>query len=84
MTRGSYRITRAADLEAIEARRIAGGFTVGQLASKAGMDRSTYQRMRRTGQGFMRRIKSLQMALRTLESEAKRIDEAFPIDEARP
>lgn len=76
--RGVYRPGKAVELEAIEARRLANGFTVDALARKAGMSRRTYERMRRSGLGFHRRIKSLQMALRTLEAERRREDEVFP------
>ena len=76
--RGAYQPKKASDLDAIEARRIAGGFTVDELARKAGMSRRTYERMRKSGRGFLRRIKALQMALRTLESERRREGEVFP------
>ncbi len=76
--RGPYQPGKRAEIDAIEARRLANGFTVDALADKAGMSRRTYERMRRSGLGFHRRIKALQMALRTLEGERKREAEAFP------
>lgn len=81
--RGAYRPKKAEEISAIEARRLAGGFTVGELAQKAGMDERTYRRMRHSGLGFQRRIRSLQMALRTLEGERKRESEVFPADRFR-
>lgn len=76
--RGAYRPKKANEIDAIEARRLAGGFTVDELAAKAGMNRTTFFRMRKAGTGFTRRIKALQMALRTLEQEKKREGEVFP------
>jgi hypothetical protein len=76
--RGAYRPKKAGEMDAIEARRIAVGLSVDELAAKAGMNRTTYFRMRKTGRGFTRRIKALQMALRTLEQEKRREGEIFP------
>lgn len=76
--RGPYKPKKSVELEAIEARRIAGGFTVDELAMKAGINRATYYRIRQSGRAFTRRIKALQMALRTLEGERRREGDVFP------
>lgn len=77
--RGHYRQKREAEIAGIEARRRAGGFTVDELARKAGISDRSYRSMRRSGMAFKRTIKALQMALRTLEGEARREGEVFPL-----
>lgn len=76
--RGAYRPKKASEIDAIEARRIAGGFTFEDLCAKADVSVAQYRRMRKSGLGFTRRIKALQMALRTLEQEKRREGDAFP------
>lgn len=76
--REPYRPVKAEEIAALEARRLAGGFTALELAMKAGISERTYRNMRRHGRAWPRHIRALSLALRTLEQAQKREGDAFP------
>lgn len=78
-----YRAAFATELAGIEARRVAAGISIDELAGKAGIDRSTYFRMRKSGLAFRRHVNALVMALRTLESDRRWQNDAFPFAQPR-
>lgn len=76
--RQPYRRDRRPQIDAIETRRKALGISVDQLAARAGMDRTTYYRMRRAGLAFERHLNALRIALRLFEREARAVTGMFP------
>ncbi len=76
--RGPYRPDKSSEIAAIEARRRAAGITIDELTRKAQMTDRTYRNIRSSGRAWLRHVKALQMALRTLEQDKKREAEVFP------
>lgn len=81
--REPYRDDQAAALDAIDARRIALGLTIEDLCAAADISVVTWWRMRRTGLGFVRRVRALKFALRTAEEKSRNAEAYFP-DNHRP
>lgn len=77
-TKRAYRRDVAGALDAIDGRRIALDVTIAALCHEAGVSSSTWWRMRRSGLGFERRIRSLKFALRTIEQRRRQEESAFP------
>lgn len=76
--RGPYKPDKREELERLDLKRKRAGVTVDELADRAGVDRRTFQRIRRTGLIFPRTLIALRMALRALEKERKAAAELFP------
>lgn len=77
-----YRGDFSAELARIEARRVAAGVTIDELAGKAGMNERTYRRIKSSGLAFRRHARALAMAMRTLEGDRKREPDIFPFGSA--
>lgn len=66
-----YQADYTAALKQLEARRLAGRFTLQDLAERADMGIATLRRLRRTGRAFRRQVQALKMALRSLERDRR-------------
>ncbi|MBV2183766.1 MAG: hypothetical protein KUL88_04390 [Rhizobium sp.] len=71
MQKRTYRRPAHAELARIEERRIALSVSHEELYLAAGIRRSAYYDMRRTGLSFPARIKALRFGLRTIEQRMR-------------
>lgn len=75
--RGAYRENCRAQLDAIEAKRVAAGVTMDELFGRAGIPRATGQRIFAEGKAFPRRLRALTFAMRELAKERQRAEHMF-------
>lgn len=77
-TRTPYRADQAHEIAGLVCRCARIGVTELEMCQTASVSSSTWWRMKRTGRGFPRRVKALQMALRTLEQRLRNQEAYLP------
>ncbi|CAN7375121.1 hypothetical protein LJR231_002251 [Phyllobacterium sp. LjRoot231] len=82
--RGAYRPDVSADLARLEKKRLALGISLSVLAARSAINIKTLYRMRVSGRGFYRHIRSITFALRSIEKERKAVLEMFPMHVTLP
>jgi hypothetical protein len=82
--RGAYRPDVSADLARLEKKRLALGISLSVLAARSAVNIKTLYRMRVSGRGFSRHIRSITFALRSIEKERKAVLVMFPMHVTLP
>jgi AraC-like DNA-binding protein len=67
--RGAYRPEQRAALQSIEEKRTRLAVTLAELAGRTDISERTIRRAMKSGRAFVRHVKALQYALRTIERE---------------